>query len=34
MRDDESYGTSKEVNTPDLIDQSIRVRVKVTMFRF
>ena len=34
VRDDERYGTSKEVNTPDLIDQRVRIRVKVTMFRF
>ena len=32
VRDDERYGRSKEVNTPDLIDQ--RVRVRVTMLRF
>ena len=30
VRDDERYGTSKEVNTPDLIGQ----RVSVTMLRF
>ena len=30
--DDERYGRSKEVNTPELIDQ--RVRVRVTMLRF
>ena len=32
MRDDERRGRSKEVNTPELIGQ--RVRVRVTMLRF
>ena len=32
MRADESYGRSKEVNTPEFIGQ--RVRVRVTMLRF
>ena len=32
VRDDERCGSSKEVNTPELIGQ--RVRVRVTMFRF
>ena len=32
MRDDERYGRSKEVNTPELISQ--RLRVWVTMLRF
>ena len=32
VRDDERCGRSKEVNTPELISQSVRVRV--TMFRF
>ena len=32
VRDDESCGRSKEVNTPELIDQ--RLRVRVTMLRF
>ena len=32
VRDDERCGRSKEVNTPQLIGQ--RVRVKVTMLRF
>ena len=32
VRDDERYGRSKEVNTPDLIGQ--RVRVRVTMLKF
>ena len=34
VRDDEWYGKSKEVNTPELIGQSIRVRVRITMLRF
>ena len=32
VRDDERCGRSKEVNTPELIVQ--RVRVRVTMLRF
>ena len=32
VRDDERCGRSKEVNTPQLIGQ--RLRVRVTMFRF
>ena len=32
MRDDETCGRSKEVNTPQLIGQ--RVRVRVTMLSF
>ena len=32
VRDDERCGRNKEVNTPELIDQ--RVRVRVTMLRF
>ena len=32
MRDDERCGRSKEINTPELIGQ--RVRVRVTMLRF
>ena len=32
VRDDDKCGRSKEVNTPELIGQ--RVRVKVTMLRF
>ena len=32
MRDDERCGRSKQVNTPDLIGQ--RVRVRVTILRF
>ena len=36
VRDDESCRRSKKVNTPELIDQRVRVRVRVgvTMFRF
>ena len=34
MRDDERCERSKEVNTPELISQSVRVRVSVTMIRF
>ena len=32
VRNDERYGRSKEVNTPELIGQ--RLRVRVTMLRF
>ena len=34
VRDDEMYGRSKEVNTPQLIGQRVRVRIRVTMLRF
>ena len=34
VRDDERYGRSKEVNTPELIGQRVRVGVRVTMLRF
>ena len=34
MRDDETCGRSKEVNTPELIGQRVRVRARVTMLRF
>ena len=34
MRDDERYGRSKEVNTPELIGLRVRVRARVTMLRF
>ena len=34
MRDDERCGSSKEVNTPELIGQRVRVRFRVTMLRF
>ena len=32
VRDDDRYGRSKELNTPELIGQKVRVRV--TMLRF
>ena len=34
VRDDERCGRSKEVNTPELIGQKVRVRLRVTMLRF
>ena len=34
VRDDERCGRSKEVNTPQLIGQRIRLRVRVTMLGF
>ena len=34
VRDDKRCGRSKEVNAPELFDQRVRVRVKVTMVRF
>ena len=34
VKDDERCGRSKEVNTPELIGQRVRVRVRVTMLRF
>ena len=34
VREDERCGRSKEVSTPELIGQMIRVRVRVTMLRF
>ena len=34
MRDDERSGGSKEVGTPEFIDQRVRVKVRVTMLRF
>ena len=34
VRDVERCGRIKEVNTPQLIGQKVRVRVKVTMSRF
>ena len=34
MRDEERCGRSKEVNTPELIGQTVRVRVRVTMLSF
>ena len=33
LRDDERCGKSKEINTPELIGQKVRVRVWVTMLR-
>ena len=34
VRDDDRCGMSKEVNTPELIGQTVRVRVRVNMLRF
>ena len=34
VKDDERCTRSKEVNTPELIGQTVRVRVRVTMLRF
>ena len=34
MSNDERWGRSKEVNTPELIGQRVRLRVRVTMLRF
>ena len=34
VRDDERCGRSKEVNTPELIGQTVRIRARVTMLRF
>ena len=34
VKDDERCGRSKEVNTPELIGQRLRDRVRVTMLRF
>ena len=34
VRDDERCGRSKQVNTPELTSQRVRVRVRVTMLRF
>ena len=34
VRDDKKCGRSKEVITPELIGQRVRVRVRVTMLRF
>ena len=34
VRDDERCGRSKDVNTPELICQRVRLRVRVTMLRF
>ena len=32
VRDDERFGRSKEVNTPELIDQRVTVRVNILRF--
>ena len=34
VRDDERCGGRKEVNAPELTDQRVKVRVRVTMLRF
>ena len=34
VRNDERYGRSKKVNTPELIGQRVRVKLRVTMLRF
>ena len=34
VRDDKSFGRSKEVNTQELIGQTVRVRVRMTMLTF
>ena len=34
VRDDERCGRSKGVNTPELIGQRVRVKLRVTMLRF
>ena len=34
VRDDESCGRSKEVNTPELNGRRVRVRLRVIMLRF
>ena len=34
VRDDERCGRSKDVNTPELNGQRVRLRVRVTMLRF
>ena len=34
VRNDERCGRSKEVNTPELIGQRVKLRVRVTMLRF
>ncbi len=34
VRNDERCGRSKEVSTPELIDQRVRVRIRVTMLSF
>ena len=34
LRDDKRCGRSKKVNTPELICQKVRLRVRVTLLRF
>ena len=34
VRDDERCGRSKEVRTPELVGQRVKVRVRLTMLRF
>ena len=34
VRNDERCGRNEEINTPELIGQTVRVRVRVTMLRF
>ena len=34
VTDDERCGRSKEVNTPEMIGQTVRVRIRATMLRF
>ena len=34
VMDDERCVRSKEVNTPKLIDQTVRFRIRITMWRF
>ena len=34
VSDDEKCGRSKEVSTPELIGQRVRIRVRITMLRF
>ena len=34
VRNDERCGRGKEVNTPELMGQRVRLRVRVTMLRF
>ena len=34
VRDNERYGRSNEISTPELIGQRVRVRIRVTVLRF
>ncbi len=34
VRDDDRCGRRRELNTPELIGQRVRIRVRVTMLRF